>query len=83
MNDMPPESLLKPCEKAARQRVNLRSENVIEAAFALFNAAECHNCTFRASDWTCRAWPPRVRADGSAAWPKVNETDWCGCWRAA
>lgn len=82
MNDMPPlESFMKPRETPVRLRQDLDSSDAFLAANAWLKAAECQTCAFRKAD-TCRAWPPRPLADGRPVWPKVEMTDWCGCWRA-
>lgn len=77
----PPEAARTPNETAARLRADLASANDAVQANALLNAAECSTCAFRHID-QCRAWPPRPLASGQALWPRVNPSDWCGCWRS-
>jgi len=51
------------------------------------NDATCRTCRHyhRRRHGECRAGPPTVYASNGperTAWPKVDETDWCGAWKA-
>ncbi|PTM60819.1 hypothetical protein [Phreatobacter oligotrophus] len=42
-------------------------------------AEMCGNCrNYLDSRGICRAHPPTAKDDGSARWPSVSRSDWCG-----
>ncbi|KAF0129577.1 MAG: hypothetical protein FD152_2190 [Xanthobacteraceae bacterium] len=43
----------------------------------------CRNFFEPRSGGVCRAHPPVAREDGSARWPSVARSDWCGEYRIA
>lgn len=47
-------------------------------------AEMCGNCrNFSETRSLCRAYPPKARDDGTAIWPGVSRSDWCGEYRIA
>lgn len=88
----PPEVSRTPDPTAARLRHDLPAliESVAKRpddvpalrtlSHALTRAATCASCAFRDMDGTCRAWPPRLLADGRAVWPHIKADDWCALW---
>jgi hypothetical protein len=43
----------------------------------------CRNFFEPRAGGMCRAHPPIARADGTATWPAVSRSDWCGEYKVA
>jgi hypothetical protein len=42
----------------------------------------CNTCLYLVNTVECRRYPPTVLAAGTSIWPRVEDDDWCGEWKA-